>query len=192
MADAREPKKVRLLTGVLAANEALRAMARALVEEEFGPVMSESETVPFDYTDYYRRELGATPVRFYVVFEREIMPDEIVSVKHRTNDLEKKIGREYATASACRPVNVDPGYMDLSKLVLASMKHAPHRIYVGGGVNAEITLLYRFGGWQTLPWTYPDYADEFARAFYERARSMLLEQSRADRPPSATTKKNLA
>ena len=75
-----------------------------------------------------------------------------------------------------RPVNIDPGYVDLSKLVLATTKDAGHRIYLGHGMYAEVTLRHVHGGWETLPWTYPDYTKAEYHDFFTQVRRLLREQ----------------
>src|SRR5262249_42219216 len=72
-----------------------------------------------------------------------------------------------------RPINVDPGYLTLSKLVLASTKDHAHRIHLGRGIHAEVTLAYRDGAWRAQPWTYPDFRSERYRRWLLEAREML-------------------
>ena len=59
--------------------------------------------------------------------------------------------------SGKRVINIDPGYLDLSKLVLFSTKDYTHRIHVGSGIFAEVTLFYKDKNFTAWPWTYPDY-----------------------------------
>jgi hypothetical protein len=75
-----------------------------------------------------------------------------------------------------RPINLDPGYVDSPKLVLASMKNYAHRIYLGRGVYAEVTLLHRRGQWTALEWTFPDYASGRYGPFLDQARKRLRDQ----------------
>jgi hypothetical protein len=56
-----------------------------------------------------------------------------------------------------RTINIDPGYITEAKLVLTTTKDFHHRIYLGKGVYAEVTLYYRNGGFCEFPTTYPDY-----------------------------------
>jgi len=69
-----------------------------------------------------------------------------------------------------RRVNIDPGYLLLERLVLASGKNFSHRIYLDNGIYADLTLIYQHGGFQKLPWTYPDYADQPMLAFLQQVR----------------------
>ena len=70
--------------------------------------------------------------------------------------------------------------MDSSKLVLASMKDFSHRIYLGRGVFAEVTLMFHKGAWEVLPWTFPDYASGRYDPFLTAARRHLREQLAAE------------
>ena len=72
-------------------------------------------------------------------------------------------------------MNLDVGYVTEAKLVLASMKDFAHRVYLGAGVHAEVTLLYRGGGWMSLEWTFPDYASGRYDTFLTGARRLLRE-----------------
>ena len=104
--------------------------------------------------------------------------------KHLTNDLECRFAEEFP-AGPPRPINLDPGYVESSKLVLASMKNFSHRIYMDRGVYAEVTLMYRKGDWQSLEWTFPDFASprywEFLDSVRERLKQQLLQKPQEPR-----------
>jgi len=91
--------------------------------------------------------------RRFVTFTELIDPGELVELKLHTNALEQELAVE-----GKRRVNLDPGYVSLAKLVLATTKNQWHRIYLAQGIYAEVTLSYQHGAWQPQPWTYPDYA----------------------------------
>ena len=74
-----------------------------------------------------------------------------------------------------RPLNIDPGYMSMTKLVLASTKNREHRIYLRDGIYGEVTLAFRDQQWQPLPWTYPDYQREDFRVFFHEGRKHLAK-----------------
>jgi hypothetical protein len=92
----------------------------------------------------------------------------MAEVKLRTNTLEREL-------SSCgkRAVNIDPGYITLSKAVLATTKNYSHRIYLREGIYAEITLAWEKGTFTPRPWTYPDYRTDTAVSFFNRARKLL-------------------
>ena len=53
------------------------------------------------------------------------------------------------------------------------MKNFSHRIYLGRGVYGEVTLMFRKGRWEALPWTFPDYASCRYDSFLTEVRGRL-------------------
>ena len=78
-----------------------------------------------------------------------------------------------------RRINLDPGYISQSKLVLATTKNHGHRIYLGKGIYAEVTLRYRNKAFRPWEWTYPDYRTEEYVEILEEIRSIYVDQIRA-------------
>jgi hypothetical protein len=77
-----------------------------------------------------------------------------------------------------RPLNVDPGLLSLGKFQLATTKDQSHRIYVGSGVYAEVTLRYQEGTYRPWPWTYADYRLAAVGAFLQEAREYYKNRLR--------------
>jgi hypothetical protein len=77
-----------------------------------------------------------------------------------------------------RRINLDPGYVDLSKLVLATTKNHQHRLYLGQGVYGEVTLRFTRKSFRPWEWTYPDYRSEHYVQFFNEVRNTYLEQLR--------------
>lgn len=176
MARPRPPQPVKLICGLLSGDVDLLRRAAQLLQRHFGPVDLESEVGPFDQTDYYRAEMGPDLKRWFVSFERLARPDMLAHVKHETNEIEQQIGGQCAGLEIPRPVNLDPGYVDLGKLVLATTKDRSHRIYIGEHIYAEVTLHFQNGQWQAWPWTYPDYRQRQYHEFFMRVRDRLRAQ----------------
>ena len=143
--------------------------------EKFGPVDMISSWFPFDYTTYYKPEMGAPLFRRMLVFKRLIKQSALPEIKIITNDLEKKYLKDDK-----RMVNIDPGYMLQERFVLATGKNYTHRIYIGMGIYADLTLIYTKGAFQKLPWTYPDYADKKMLAYLELVRSKYVADLRKE------------
>ena len=179
MGEAKTPEPVKLIASVFGADESRLLQAESLLAEEFGPLDYRGELLPFTHTDYYTPEFGASLVRIIVAFERLVDPDLLAVIKRQTNGLEREnsVGRH-------RWVNIDPGYVSLSKLVLATTKDHAHRIYLRDGIYAEVTLRYQEGTFRPWPWTYPDYASPPYIAIFNRIRSEYHRQLRAH-PTSA-------
>jgi len=168
-----KPSPVQLLVGVLSSIAEEFVGARSLLERRFGPVESESQLFPFDATHYYDEEMG-TPIRKqFLSFARLIEPGELAASKCFTNELEAQRARERG-GEPRRPVNLDPGYLDAARLVLATTKDRSHRIYLQRGIYAEVTLIYEKGAWRSLPWTYPDYAAPTYHDFLTEIRQSFL------------------
>jgi len=140
--------------------------------ESFGPVDHVSEIMDFDLTDYYDEQMGTPLYRQFVSFSGAVEPDALVEAKHTTNRIETRLAER--AGAPPRPINLDPGYLAASKLVLASMKDFSHRIYLGRGVYGDLTLIYRKGGWRKLAWTFPDYASGRYDSFLTEARSRIV------------------
>ena len=173
MGQLTSPHPVKLIVGMLASRTDLFDIAQTELAEEFGAVDAASDVIPFDFTDYYEAEMGPNLMRKFVVFEKLIKPKELVPAKLFTNDLEERISERLA--SRRRIVNLDPGYISLAKLVLASTKDYSHRIYLGDGIFAEVTLHFSDGRFNPWPWTYPDYKTEAYRRFFEAIRLRYRE-----------------
>lgn len=173
MGRPRAPLPVKLVVGLLSADPDLLRRARQLLTRAFGAVDAESELWPFVHTAYYRETMGEPLVRQFVSFAAGISPERIAEIKGLTNAIEATIADEALAIEHPRPVNLDPGYVDLSKLVLATTKDRSHRVYLSGGIYAEVTLQYSEGAWRSNPWTYPDYASPLYHTFFAHVREML-------------------
>jgi len=75
-------------------------------------------------------------------------------------------------------VNIDPGYIDGARLILASTKDHAHRIYLRDGIFAEVTMRYRFKRWTSFDYTFPDFASGVYDEFLSRVRKSWLSLSK--------------
>lgn len=170
MGAVRSPRPVNLFCGLISNDPGLMKRAVRLLEQHQGPTDVVSEIWPFDMTEYYTAEMGEDLQRQFVSFARLIEPGELPSIKILTNSLERRVNHDLGLPEEQRRVNLDPGYLTLSKIVLATTKDFSHRLYLGNGIYAESTLHFENGRWVAWPWTYPDYADERYHAFFEQLR----------------------
>jgi hypothetical protein len=166
----KPPKPAKLVISLFLKEKELLFPVVKNLAEKFGPVDMISEWFPFDYTNYYEPEMGSPLYRRVVVFKTLIDPDMLAEIKITTNAVEFEYSR-----NGHRMVNIDPGYMVHERFVLATGKNYSHRIYIGKGIYADLTLIYKEGGFQKLPWTYPDYADEKMIAYLETIRNKYTE-----------------
>ncbi len=177
MAQPGQAPVVKLICGVISSRVALLEETALAASKVFGPIELTSETMAFDFTHYYDEQMGSPLYRCFVAFEPAVAADVLVEAKLATNDIEREfVSRCAGPGQPPRPVNLDPGYVESSKLVLASMKNFSHRIYLGRGVYGDLTLIYHKGRWEALNWTCPDYASGRYWPFLDEARAKLRRQ----------------
>ena len=170
-----DPKPVKLIIGILAANHKCLYTSAEVLVDKFGKADFTSDLWPFNQTDYYKDQMGPCILRQFISIEKLIDPGKLAKIKHKTNKLEQKLAKTFALPLP-RPVNLDPGIIEPSKLVLATTKNFSHRIYIGKNMYAEITLIVDKGRWRPLDHTFPDYRQQCYFDFFEKVRTRLLEQ----------------
>jgi hypothetical protein len=175
MWELHDPKPVKLFIGILAADKNCLDAAHKALAAKFGKIDLASDVWPFMQTDYYKDETGQNILRQFISLEKLIDPGKLAKIKHATNKLEQQLV-ETLNIGYTRPVNLDPGYIEPSKLVLASTKNYSHRIYIGHKMYAEVTLVYEKGAWRHFDYTYPDYRQPCYHEFFTKVRTRLLEQ----------------
>jgi hypothetical protein len=173
MGTSHQPVPVKLVASLLSRDRDLLDEAKSALSCIYGAVDFESALLPFDHTDYYTAEFGRGLQRKIIAFERLIDAADLPSIKLQTNELERALA-----PGELRATNIDPGYVSLGKLVLASTKDHAHRLYVGQGVYAEVTLTYQRGRFRPWPWTYPDYGSEDYCAMFDELRRRYKAQLR--------------
>src|SRR4051812_42446419 len=171
MGDAHLPTPVLLLVAATSRYEQVLDLGREQCEARFGAALAVSSAFEFGETDYYAQEMGSGLLKQFWAFHA-IDPGRLAPVKRQTNEWEA----EYAGLKAHpepRPLNLDPGYLTLAKLVLASTKDHAHRIYLADGIFAEVTLYFKDRRWQHRDWTFPDYRRDDYQKFFIEARQYL-------------------
>lgn len=182
MSTLKEPPPARLFMSILfhgsaePKDSAILMEAVELLQRRYGPLDTLSPILPFRFTTYYQKEMGEPLWRRLLAFERLVPRDGLVDAKLFSADLE----RRFVDESGHRRLNLDPGLLSLESLVLATGKLNAHRIYLGRGVSADLTLLYQNRRFAPLPWTYPDYASAELLAILHGMRQRLAE---ALKPP---------
>lgn len=143
------------------------------LESIFGEIHIAGHWMPFDCTPYYAPEMGKGLERRMLAFRKLVSQESLADIKHETNRIEERFMKDDA-----RRVNIDPGYLLAERFVLATGKNYAHRIYIGGNIYADLTLVYHNGTFRPLPWTYPDYARADMLAFLHRVRKQYLEDKK--------------
>jgi len=193
-----KPVRAKLIAALMSTDECRIDEALSLLEPIFGFVERKSSVFPFIYSDYYRAEMGEGLLKTFCSFKKLIEPGQIVEVKLAAIECEKNLlnapqsfqekrdqtspGRQSTEPQGPlgRIVNIDPGYVNAAKLVLATTKDCSHRIYMSNGIYGDIELIYKCGSFSSLDWTYPDYRTSLAVDFFNEVRSSYLAQLKAE------------
>ncbi|TYB31519.1 MAG: DUF4416 family protein [Candidatus Mcinerneyibacterium aminivorans] len=159
-------EKVMLFVGILYTEKDNLNKAIKLLKEDFGKTVQFKHNIDFDVTDYYNDEMGSNIKKAFIVFNNLIEREKLADIKLKTNKLEKYFRDEENN----RKINLDPGYIALPKLVLATTKDRSHRIYIGKGIFAEVTLYFYDNSFRIYNWTYPDFKKEEYIEFFNQVR----------------------
>ena len=170
-----DPKPAKYLVGLLSSDIELLNRLETDLTVIFGAIDSRSETLPWNVSRFYEEEMGAGLLRRFVSFAPLDSPGNLAELKLKTQLVEDRYRRSGGAGNG-RRVNIDPGYIEVGKLVLASTKNAKHRIYLNSGIYGETTLLYYDGSFQACPHTYPDYFWGETLSFMTSVRSVYLRQ----------------
>jgi len=168
MGTIKRPYPVKLFIGMISGYTKLLDEIEDTLIREFGEIDMRSPVWKWDHTDYYQEEMGSNLLRKFVFFKTLIDPGKIADIKIRTNEIEGV----YINERGGRKINLDPGYLELSKVVLATTKNYSHRVYLRDGIYAEATLIFKKGEYQPLPYTYRDYASSEYREVFRKAREI--------------------
>ena len=171
MSELKEPCPVRLIIGLIYCESALIDSCIKKLTSKFGQINYISQKLPFDYTKYYETEMGKTLTRKILSFSRLIKRDSLVDIKLFTNNLENEF-----MIYEKRTINIDPGYIAKEHLILSTGKGYYHRPYLGKGVYADLTLVYKNKQFHGLEWTYPDYNSESMKILFKQLRQGYIKQ----------------
>jgi hypothetical protein len=180
MGEISQPDPVLLVLAAFSRHDDALDWARDKATAAWGPIALASDRFAFDETNYYQPTMGSDLKKCFWAFERLADPAALADVKLQTNAWEL----QYAGLGRCpeeRPLNLDPGYLTLAKLVLASTKDHAHRLYLSRGIYAEVTLTYKDRRWQSHPWTFPDYQRSDYQAYFTECRDLLHARVRQER-----------
>ncbi|MDZ7722417.1 MAG: DUF4416 family protein [candidate division KSB1 bacterium] len=170
MGKIRKPDKVCLISAICYAEYSVYENVLSRLISEFGEVAVFSEMFSFKHTEYYAKEMGETLKKQFIVFKSFIIPDRLPEIKYKTNTIENEFKIQNR-----RQANIDPGYIEPPKLVLATTKNYSHRIYIQNGIYGDIELYWRDGRFNIYPWTYPDYQQESSLLFFTQIRQRYIE-----------------
>lgn len=171
----REPLYSRLIVACFSRHSDALTWALEQLTPLYGPLAEVSVDFDFHHTGYYEATMGAGLRKRFLVFAPFAPADCLAQVKRQTISMEAQLA-QMARFPESRPLNLDPGLLQLGKLLLASTKDQAHRIYLRDGIFAEVTLRFHDGAFEPWPWTYADYREPAVLEFLTGARRSLYER----------------
>jgi len=175
MAARREPTYSLLAVACFSRYTEALAWAADQLTPRYGKIALQSPVYSFHHTKYYVAEMGTDLVKQIFVFEPIVSAGCLPEVKRFTIALEAELATSGRFPEQ-RPINLDPGLIQLGKFLLASTKDQAHRVFLQDDIFAEVTLRFQNGAFEPWPWTYADYREESVVEFLNQARAMLYER----------------
>lgn len=171
MAEVKPPLPVKFFIASLYSSGECLQKATLLIEKEWGEIDFSSTDYPFNVTDYYVPEMGEGINRKLLVFRELQSPALLVEMKLRCNEIELQL-----SGDGKRLVNLDAGYLDHNKIVLASAKDAGQKVYLDKGIYADLAGRYKAGKYQPFEWSFPDFRDGRYDADLLAIRKIYMKQ----------------
>jgi hypothetical protein len=182
MRSPKEPKPGKYFVALLSSEIDLLSAVERDLRAVLGDIDGRSPILPWTMSRFYEKEMGAGLLRCFLSFEPLLSPEGLADIKLAIQRVEARYRRAVCSGGG-RRINLDPGYLEAGKVVLASTKNASQRIYLRGGIFAEATLLYFDAAFHGCPYTYPDYLWPETLTFFAHCRRRYLTQlRRIDRP----------
>ena len=168
-----EFEKEKLIVGVIYSDKEIFDKAMKMLTDAFGETDGMCEEFSFseEFSNYYDDELGGEGLRRIYSFKKTVDASRQAEIKEMTNEFERIL-----SVDGKRKINLDPGFINHGRLMLATTKKAGFRIPLGRGIYTELTLFWARGGWQKLPWTYRDYQSERVQKFITAVRKKYLAE----------------
>ena len=174
MAEPKAFSPVKLICGIIAFEERIFKKAEEDLGRLYGPVDLTSPLFKFKFTDYYEKQMGKNLKRKFLSFAEFVFPEKLSEIKLQTNGLEEELRKEFQ--SDRRIVNIDPGYLTSSSLIMATAKDFAHRVPLHDGIYAHLELLFGKKEARPLSWTYPDFKTIDYQRFFMEVRRIYLSQ----------------
>lgn len=152
MGKIKSPPPVAFFSSIIFGDSGILSHIEADLSARIGAIEERTPLFPFSQSGYYTPEMGPDLMRRFVLFRPLLGRDRLADVKCMTNEIEQA-----HSIAGHRQANIDPGYLALEHVALGTTKGYAHRVYLGQGIFADLTLIYENGTYRSLPWTYPDY-----------------------------------
>jgi len=156
----------KIIIGAIYSDPYWLEQAKEQLEKQNLKIHHQSPEFTFDQTDYYSSEMGDGLKRRFLSVRGIYRLESSADWKLRMVEIENHLSLD-----GKRKINLDPGFLDLHRVVLLSGKEGPQKIYMRNGVWADLILLKDKGGYRDLEWTFPDLRDGRYNNFFLKVRS---------------------
>lgn len=173
MAEIKSPEKIKFFVAVLYKEDRFLPDALQRLQLRWGTIDYKSPAAHFDVTDYYQPEMGTPLYRMIITFEPIMSPTVMVDMKLHCNEVENA-----CRAGGKRVVNLDCGYLDHHKIVLASAKEAGQKVYLDKGIWADLAARYKKKRFEPFEWSFPDFKDARYNQIFCEIRARYMQQRR--------------
>ena len=148
---------VKLIIAVMYKNKGVYKNAKRDLINKFDPIAKESKPYNFDkFTSYYAKEMGKGLIKRFVIFKKPVKKSGLAGIKLFTAKIEKKYSK-----NSKRQINLDPGYLTKTALVLASFKKGTnYKEQISDKVYAHKVLEFKKNKVITFWHTFPDYREK--------------------------------
>jgi hypothetical protein len=167
----KEFHRVKLFSGFIYRDKDIYQAVKAKLAGIFSPVDLESGAFDFDLTTYYHEEMGTPLFRRFVSFKALIPPEQLPDIKLSTNKIEIE-----TAAAGKRTINLDPGYLSLANVIIATTKNYYHRVPLQKGIYAHMEYVIKGKKICPLEWTYPDFKFPGYLDFFQELRQLYKRQ----------------
>jgi hypothetical protein len=145
-------KPVKYIVALLYRDETVFKHTLDILSKNFSPPDYISASFPFTNSDYYQAEMGDNLQRKIISLEKLATPGNLVPAKQTTRKIEESL-----SVKSRRKINLDIGYMDLFKVVLASYKERGNKVYLSDNIWSDFVLYFEKGEYKAFPWSFPDF-----------------------------------
>jgi Domain of unknown function (DUF4416) len=171
--EVQRPPKTKCIIGFIYSKDCDLNLCIKHLEKVFGEKDLLSNDYDFNITNYYENEMGPLLKRKFISFKKLVDADQLAEIKNLTNIIEK----DYSD-NENRKINLDPGYMDMDKFVLASAKYGRQKIYLNKGIYADPTLYYFKKEFHAYSWSFPDFTSGIYNEYFVSVRDIYKKQIR--------------
>ena len=146
--------KAKLIIALMYSNKEIYRKTLEELKKLFGDIDKESQEYNFDqFTKFYEKEFGKNLVKRFISFKNRIEREDLADIKLKTTQIEKEFSKENK-----REINLDPGYLTETELVLASFKKGTnYKQDIGKGIYAHKVLEFKGNKVEIFWHTFPDY-----------------------------------